>query len=272
MADRQITDYYSFMPGLSREQFFQRVLDYVAVKFPLVKLARGEDPFSLRINGNFASLENLYRMTILRPEDMNRQVDRWMVELLRASEGAPDVEGGFDELKGRIYPMVLPEVDDEDYYKGSVIQPLVSGLMVGYAIDHDRTISYISQPRFDKWNISVEELHETALENLVARSETMAANAAQDDEGKVYLILFQTMDGYDASRILLPTLHQRLREYLGSPFAAAVPNRDILLCFRNDEETVGRLLPQIESDFQQMPHQVTDKVMLVTPDGIAPRG
>jgi hypothetical protein len=260
------------MPGLSREQFFQRVLDYVAVKFPLVKLSRGEEAFSLRVNGNFASLENLYRMTVLRPDEMNRQVDRWIVELLRASEGAPDVEGGFEDLKDRIYPMVLPEVADEDYYKGSVVQPLVSGLMVGYAIDNDRTISYISRPRFDKWNISVEDLHETALTNLVARSETMAANAAQDEDGEVYLILFQTMDGYDASRILLPTLHQRLREYLGSPFAAAVPNRDILLCFRNDDDTFEKLLPQIKADFQQMPHQVTDRVMLITPDGIAPRG
>ena len=67
------------------------------------------------------------------------------------------------------------------------------------------------------------------------------AEAAQDEEGRVNLILFQTMDGYDASRVLLPTLHDRLREYLGSPFAAGIPNRDILLCFRNDDETVARL-------------------------------
>jgi hypothetical protein len=79
------------------------------------------------------------------------------------------------------------------------------------------------------------------------------------------------MDGYDASRILLPMLHDRLREYLGSPFAAGIPNRDILLCFRNDEETVDRLREQIGKDYRQMPYQVTDKLMLVTADGIAPR-
>jgi uncharacterized protein YtpQ (UPF0354 family) len=79
------------------------------------------------------------------------------------------------------------------------------------------------------------------------------------------------MDGYDASRLLLPTLHEKLREHLGSPFAAAVPNRDILLCFRNDDETVGRLREQIAEDYRQMPHQVTDKLLLITPDGIALR-
>jgi uncharacterized protein YtpQ (UPF0354 family) len=78
------------------------------------------------------------------------------------------------------------------------------------------------------------------------------------------------MDGYDASRILLPGLHDHLREYLESPFLAAIPNRDILICFRNDGELIDRLRPQIQEDFKTMPHQVSDNVFLVTPDGIAP--
>ena len=118
---------------------------------------------------------------------------------------------------------------------------------------------------------TLETLHKTAIDNLTARSQEISAHAAQDENGNVNLILFQTMDGYDASRILLPTLHDRLKEHLGSPFAAGIPNRDILLCFRDDEETVGRLSQQISDDYQKMPHQVTDKLLLVTPDGIAPR-
>ena len=58
---------------------------------------------------------------------------------------------------------------------------------------------------------------------------------------------------------------------IGSPFAAGVPNRDILLCFRNDDETVEKLRDQIQKDYRRMPHQVTDKLLLITQDGIAPR-
>jgi hypothetical protein len=259
------------MSRISRPQFLQRVLQYVGEKFPLVKLAPVNDSFSIRVNGNVASLENLYRMSALRPAQTRRQVERWMVELLRASEGAPDLASSYEELKDRLLPMVLADVGDQQYYKGSVVAPLVTGLGVGYAIDNDRTISYVSETRFSKWNISIEDLHEKAIENLVNRSQNLAGHTAQDDQGRAYLILFQTMDGYDASRLLLPSLHQRLREFLGSPFAAAVPNRDILLCFRNDERTVNSLKPQIEADFRQMPHQVSDQILLVTPDGIAPR-
>ena len=256
---------------LSREQFVQRVIEHVRVKFPLVKLARGERSFSMNVNGNLAPLENLYRVSLLRPEDLERHVDRWMVELLRAAEGTPDQSGEYDDVKDRILPMVLSATTTELKTDAMVTQPLIDGLIVAYALDSDRTISYIPRVLFEEWKMSIDDLHEVAIKNLVAKSEAINAHAAQDEDGAINLILFQTMDGYDASRILLPTLHERLREHLGSPFAAGIPNRDILLCFRDDEETVNRLKSQIAEDYRSMPHQVTDKLLLVTQDGIASR-
>ncbi len=258
------------MSELSREQFVAQLLEHVKVKFPLVKIAEGEQPFSLRVNGQLAGLENIYRTVILRPNEQMHHIDRWVVELLRAAEGTPDRTGSFEDVKERILPMVLAGSTAEAY-KGTVTSTLVEGLIVAYAIDQDRTISYIPHERFDDWKIDLEQLHELAINNLIARSETLAAHAAEDENGEVNLILFQTMDGYDASRILLPTLHERLRPYLGSPFGAAIPNRDILLCFRNDPETVARLRTQVAEDHRQMPHQVTDQLLLITPDGIAVR-
>ncbi|MEO6435706.1 MAG: DUF1444 family protein, partial [Tepidisphaeraceae bacterium] len=236
---------------------------------------QGGQEFSLRVNGAVAPLENLYRGSLLNPQELKHHVQRWAVELLRAAEGSPDAAAGFDDVKERVLPMVVRNAAEEDSPAGGaggvMSQPLVEGLMIAYAIDNDRTIAYLSRARFEQWGISLEDLHDTAIENLIARSESIAAHAAQDENGKVNLILFQTMDGYDASRLLLPTLHERLREHLGSPFAAGIPNRDILLCFRDNAETVARLKQQIADDYKRMPHQVTDQLLLVTPDGIAPR-
>jgi hypothetical protein len=260
----------------SRERFVDDVLTVVKAKFPLVKVARGEQAFTLRVNGGSVSLENLYRTVLLKPEDSRHHIERWMVELLRAGEGLPDQGGTFDQLRERILPMVLPDPSEGgkvgDAQGGQMVtQPLIDGLVVAYAVDNDRTIAYIPRAQFEAWHMSVDDLHETAIDNLIKRSESLSAHAAQDEDGSVNLILFQTMDGYDASRLLLPSLHDRLREHLGSPFAAAVPNRDILLCFRNDAETVARLREQIADDYRQMPHQVTDRILLVTADGIATR-
>src|SRR5918993_2438055 len=97
------------MAELSREQFVEQVLQYVHDKFPLVKIARGAEPFSMLVNGHLASMENVYRMAVLQPEDVRHHIERWVVELLRAAEGSPDRTGSFDELRERILPMILPE-------------------------------------------------------------------------------------------------------------------------------------------------------------------
>jgi hypothetical protein len=257
------------MAALTREQFIDQVLQYVKEKFPLVKIARGAEPFSMLVNGHLASMENVYRIAALQPNETRHHIERWVVELVRASEGTPDRTGSFEELRDRILPMIV--ADGERDRRTMVTEPLLEGLSVAYAIDSDRTIAYIPEQQFKDWSIDRQTLHETAIENLVKRSESMSAHAAQDEDGKINLILFQTMDGYDASRFLLPNLHEKLREHLGSPFVAAIPNRDILLCFRNDDDTVERLREQIEADHRRMPHGVTERLLLVTPDGIAPR-
>ncbi|MGA3065561.1 MAG: DUF1444 family protein [Tepidisphaeraceae bacterium] len=253
----------------SREKFLNDVLEIIAGKFPLVKVSRGEERFSLRINGQTASLENVYRIAAFRPEDSSKHVERWIVELLRAAEGTPDAHDPFDSVRSRIMPMIAP--DPGDIAALGVTQPLTQGLAVAYAVDQDRSVSYVTPQRLSQWGVSQDELHAAALENLLRRSEELDAHAAQDEQGNIYLILFQTMDGFDASRLLLPNLHEKLRGHLGTPFAAAIPNRDILLCFRNEDSAIAKLLPQIKSDFERMPHQLTDQLLLVTADGIASR-
>lgn len=277
---------------ITRDRFAQAVIARVRRRFPLVKIGRARQPFSVRVNGHVASLENLYRISKLKPGDLQHQIERWAVELLRASEGTPDRQATLDEVGDRLLPMILPAdikgdegelIEPIDVSAGArnpgqgtqgidnlVTQPLVPGLRVGYVIDGDRTIAYVPWEALERWDITVDRLHERAMANLMARSEAMNAHAAQDDEGEINLILFQTLDGFDASRLLLPNLHERLRDHLGSPFVAAIPNRDILLCFRHDEDTVTPLRDQIRRDYRTMPHQVTDRLMLVTADGIAP--
>jgi hypothetical protein len=260
------------MSELSRAQFAQRVIEIVRAKFPLVKIGRAESgSFNLRVNGRVEPLENLYRDAVLHPDRIQEQVEAWTLAILRISEGMPEVMADFEELRGRVLPMIVSQAVAEESAKSMISQPLVPGLCVAYAIDDKRTITYIPPMLFARWQISVDDLHKIALENLVSRSEAIQANAAQDEQGQINLILFQTLDGFDATRLLLPTLHDRLREHLGSPFAAGIPNRDILLCFRNDDETVDRLREQIGRDYRQMPHHVTDMILQVTADGIAPR-
>ena len=126
------------MPEATRDQFSRQVIEIVRSRFPLVKIARAEQSFALRINGHIASLENLYRMSLLRPEDVKHHVERWAVELLRAAEGTPDQDPSFDRVKDRILPMILLQSETQDDGAAIVAEPLIDGLQIAYAIDSDR--------------------------------------------------------------------------------------------------------------------------------------
>lgn len=251
-------------------EFLDRVARVVSGRFPLVKLECNEADFSVSVNGNWTSLENLYRAVVQHPDQAQQSIERWITELIRAAEGSPDQSASFEEVRERIFPMVLWAGRRDVSGAAMVRQNVIEGLDVAYVLDSAQTVSYIPREAIDRWNVSLEQLHETAIENLTSRSDALAAHAGQDEQGNVNLILIQTMDGYDASRILLPALHDRLRQYLGSPFLAGVPNREILICFRDEPQTVANIRQQVEQDFKTMPHQVSPHLFLITPDGIAP--
>src|SRR5450432_289274 len=147
------------MPELTREQFVEQVFAIVKSRFPLVKLARADQSFSLKLNGHIAALENLYRGVLLRPEEMQHQVERWAVELIRAAEGTPDADASFEELKERILPMVIANPPEGTGASAVYTQPLIEGLHIAYAVDNDRTINYILKSTATRWNVDPEELH-----------------------------------------------------------------------------------------------------------------
>ncbi|HQY89532.1 MAG TPA: hypothetical protein PK402_12840, partial [Tepidisphaeraceae bacterium] len=150
--------YTTLMPELTREQFARRVIEVVRKRFPLAKVGKSTEPFSLRINGRIASLESLYRLTLLRPDKLEHQVERWAVEMLRASEGIPDSDAPFAELADRVMPIVIG-TDSTELHGGLVNQEVVDGLKVSYVLDGDRMVAHIPKGQLEKWKITIDELH-----------------------------------------------------------------------------------------------------------------
>jgi len=85
--------YSSGMSNPTRDEFVAQVIEIVHTRFPLLTIVPADEDFAVRIKpkkdrgqGHLASLENLYRMTALDPKDLQHHVERWAVELLRASD------------------------------------------------------------------------------------------------------------------------------------------------------------------------------------------
>ncbi len=97
-------------------------------------------------------------------------------------------------------------------------QPLVDGgpcdLAVVYAIPAQGFDVIVNGDHLLSWGVNVEAVQDTALANLAAWS----ASAAWTDEvsGERRLLSSDTGDGWDASRVLLPEVRDRLVNELGS--------------------------------------------------------
>ena len=77
-------------------------------------------------------------------------------------------------------------------------------------------------------------------------------------------------DGYDAARILLGSLHQRLAPELQGDFYVATPARAMFLAFTcAPSEFVARLGERVLLDYKRMPYPITDSFFFVTRDGVA---
>jgi hypothetical protein len=65
-------------------------------------------------------------------------------------------------------------------------------------------------------------------------------------------------------------LHRKLREHLGMTFYAALPSREFLLAFSTvREDVLVRVRQQIAADYSRAKEGLSQKIFLVTPDGIA---
>jgi uncharacterized protein YtpQ (UPF0354 family) len=76
--------------------------------------------------------------------------------------------------------------------------------------------------------------------------------------GKGALLIFNTGDGYDAARIVLPELFREFEARLPGTLVIGVPNRDFLIAFSDANRRVfDQIAAQVATDAQTQAHALT---------------
>lgn len=150
----------------------------------------------------------------------------------------------------------------------SVTYPMLDEVLVSVVIDSPYGYAYVRHEDLLRWNISQFDLYEIACDNLKKASEGIEISFI---EGPPPLIVLQTQDGYDAARILLPEFREFATERLGSPFYAAVPNRDFLIMWSQSAEPTfhEHIRNQVRIDTASQSHPLTSTILLVTEEKIS---
>lgn len=147
-------------------------------------------------------------------------------------------------------------------------QPFVNGTAIVFVIDLPDADCLITTEQLIRWGIDIEELDRLARENLAGYQPHIEMRVFGGDDGAA--VMFNMGDTYDASRLLLYRLHERLAEELGGEFLAAIPARDLMLAMSmGPEPFVDQLHTVVRQDHRRLPHPITDDLFLVTYDGVA---
>jgi len=226
-------------------------------------------PRELVINGRRLDLENLYRMVNHEPDRGMEIVEHYLDQLF-TGDAAQLGHMSLEFARPRIMPRIQP-VSIFQHLSREVVAhvPFVNDTAVVFVIDLPQMTVSITVEQMIRWQLAIDDLEEIARANLDKYSPSMEMQIVESKEGGKAAILSE-QDGYDAARLLLSNLHQRLAPKLGGDFYVALPARDMFLALSADPEPfVNRLHNRVDHDYRRLPYPITKEFFLVTRDGVA---
>lgn len=225
--------------------------------------------FEMLIDGRHLALENLYRMVLNDPDRGVEIVEQFLDHLMEGEEAA-NVLLPFDLAKPRIMPRIQPVSIFEHLDRENVAHTeFVNGTVIVYVIDMPHLTVSITTEQMIKWGLQVDDLDTIARENLSKYAPDLQIQLVESFEGGKAAIVAK-QDGYDAARLLLHTLYDRLAPELNGDFYVALPARDMFIAVSFQPDAfVHRILERVRTDYRRMPYPICDNFFVVTQDGIA---
>lgn len=250
------------------EAFGEHVARILLRNFPerQVELA---GPMDLILNGRHLGLENLYRMVQHEPTRGVEIVENYLERLMEGDTFSA-VPLPLSVAKPRIMPRIQPRRVFEHLDETQVAHvPYVNDTVIVFVLDMPHMTVSITVEQALRWGLDPEDLDQIARENLNRYAPDLEVQLVDSSEGGRAAIVAR-QDGYDAARLLLGTLHERLAPELGGDFLVATPARDMFLAISADPAPfVSRIHKRILRDYRRLPYPITDCFFLVTRDGVA---
>jgi uncharacterized protein YtpQ (UPF0354 family) len=226
-------------------------------------------PRELLVNGRRLDLENLFRMVNHEPHRGQEIVVHYLDQLF-AGDAAQLAAMTLDFARHRIMPRIQPESIFEHLSREQVAHvPFVNDTVIVFVTDLPNMTVSITTEQLVRWKLDADEMELIAKKNLDDYAPDLEIQLVESKEGGRAAILSQH-DGYDAARLLLSGLYDRLASQLGGDFLVATPARDMFVALSpRPDPFVNRLRTRVEHDFKRLPYPISCDFFYVTRDGVA---
>jgi len=257
-------------------RFRRGVVEEIERRIPGVKVGRISGLELWLTNGIKINLQNLYATCRRSPKSAGEAVGQF-VGVVCSMESAGAEMPGFEEAAGSLYPVLKTSAflkrglgDGEKVAQQLVWDEFHGVLVVCYVFERDGCFRFVRNGDLEKWSATVEKLHHHAIRNLEVCSLGLDHSIASTRYGSV--IVVNANDGYDAARILLPGLRERLSPHLGESFVVAVPCRDLLVAFERNDGLLSFMKRWIRDDAHMGAYGLTDALFVCDGRGMTPLG
>lgn len=257
----------------SREEFLGRFLALARRRIPERRVIP-VGPLAVTVDGAPLALEQHYRALACEPGLGDAVFDRIFAFLAEGSEALAAGPLRFEEVKGSILLTIKPrgwldEAERRAPEPARVLRiPFPNDTALIFVVDHLHVMRYIAVEESQRWEVPPKEMFRIARDNLLALKPAPYVRQVLDPFGKLCALAFMEGDGYDAARIVLPGLAERVRERIGERFAVAIPSRDLLIAFSTeDPKVVDAIRRRVEEDVRRKPYPITERFFGLEADG-----
>lgn len=226
-------------------------------------------PRELTVNGRRLDLDNLFRMVSHEP-GRGREIVEHYLEQLFAGEAEYALTLNPEAARGRVMPRIQPESIFEHLNRDLVAHvPFVNGTVIVFVTDLPQMTVSITTEQARQWRLSMDDLDGLARDNLDEYTPDLRFQVVESKEGGRAIVLSE-QDGYDAARLLLSGLWERLAPQLGGNFYVAIPARDMFVALSDGPDPfIQRLRERVAQDYHRLPYPISPHLFYVTRDGIA---
>jgi uncharacterized protein YtpQ (UPF0354 family) len=262
----------AFACDLTPRQLQKESLAILKKEYPDRKFSAGREEDVIRLDQAELGLDNLY--TRLCAESLTKsarakQIQRHFAHILAMVDAHEAQQPKtWADAKEMVYLQLAPQSYLQPLIASTQLihRPLTEGILVAVVLDAADGYGYVRREDREKWQVSEAELFDQAQRNLErsAREITLHQGRSSDK-----LLAIQENDGYDAARILVPSVRERAAEHLGEPFLAGFPHRDFIVMWStaNSPEFQRSTRDTLADDFATQPYSISGDVFEVWADG-----
>ncbi|MFV9505012.1 MAG: DUF1444 family protein [Oscillochloridaceae bacterium umkhey_bin13] len=201
-----------------------------------------------------------------RYQERPDQLGAILQTMVRSAQGYGQTrhQASFEQLRERILPMLKPlallATVHERQLPMLVYRPFLADLMICYVVDEPGSLAYLNEQHLERWGLAEHELYVQALANLRVRTIERGSYTVAG-VGTNRLIILNSQDGFDATRLLLPDLIEQWAAELPSRLVIGIPDRDFMIIFSDaDRSVLAGIAHQIQLDAAQREHGLTDQL------------